>query len=82
MNEVPVPINLSSPEFADDEAKLVELKQSKEIVDQLTVILMEPHAGKAFSDECDSSGLWYAFARPKAIAIVKRFNVINRDHSS
>ena len=69
-------------EFAAEEEKLKELKQSSLVEDQITAILMEPHTGKPFTDEADACGLWYAFARPKALAILKRFNVTARDNGS
>jgi len=54
-----------------EDALLTELRKSPSIEDQIIVVLMEPH----IVDEHDSSGLWYDFAKAKAQAIVKRFNV-------
>ncbi len=67
-----------SSEFAGEEEKLNELKLSTDILDQLTVILMEAQLG----EEKDNFGLWYSFARPKAIAIMRKFDVRVRDESS
>jgi hypothetical protein len=69
----PVSLYSKDPEFIADEVKLAELKQSITIEDQLTVLLME------YNEE--ESGLWYSFARPKAQAILQRFNVTEKDHS-
>jgi hypothetical protein len=73
--EKEIPFKASVSLFAAEDAKREELKKSSEVVDQLTAVLMEPHAGEPFTDECDSTGLWYNFAMPKAIAIMKRFHV-------
>lgn len=70
-----MPINA----FNVEEEKLVELKQSTNVEDLLTALLMEVHAGMPFSDESDSIGLIYNFARPKAVAILKRFNVTAKE---
>jgi hypothetical protein len=62
-------------EFVEDNARILELQKSTDITDQLTLLMMEPQLG----DEADGSGLWYGFARPKAIAIMKRFNVTKKE---
>lgn len=69
-------------EFAAEEKKLADLKKSEELVDKLTALLMEPHTDESFTDRNDCIGLWYHFARPKAIRIMKEFNVSERDPGS
>lgn len=71
-------LQMPNAEFTAEAQKLEELKKSSNIVDMLTVVLMEAHVGEAFND-ADPFGLWYNFARPKAVAIMERFNVTVRD---
>ena len=64
--------------FAEDLAKYEELKKSDRIEDKLTLVLMDPHVG---TGDDDPSGLWYTFAKAKALAIMKRFNVTDNSSS-
>ena len=77
-----VPLYSKEPEFVADEQILTRLKESSAIEDQLTVFLMEPHEGELFTPDVDPTGLWYSFARPKAQALLKRFDVKPKDSSS
>ena len=61
--------------FAEEDVKRAELEKSDNILDQLTAVLMTPHTGPAFTEKNDAFGLWYCFARPKAAAILEKFNV-------
>ena len=61
---------------------MVKLKESTAIEDHVDCILMEPHEGELFTPDVDPTGLWYSFARPKAQAILKRFDVKSKDSSS
>jgi hypothetical protein len=74
--EIPAPFQAPG-EFAGEEKKLAKLRLSQDITDQLTIILMEAQLG----EEKDCFGLWYSFARPKALAIMKRFNVTDKSSS-
>ena len=56
--------------FTEEENKLVELRKSTNIEDQLTLLLMECHP-----DEQDMAGLWCDLAKSKARLIMERFNV-------
>lgn len=77
------PVQISTPDiFAGEDEKLTELRKSQFIVDQLTVVLMEAHTGETPSPGNDNFGLYYSFARPKALAIMERFNVTAKDSSS
>jgi hypothetical protein len=70
-----IPLQKARNHIQEDIDKMEELRASDKIEDQLTLVLMEPHVGEPFTEESDSSGLWYTFARAKALAILKRFNV-------
>jgi hypothetical protein len=61
-----------------EDEKLAELKKSDKIEDQLTALLMEPQ----LDNTLDVTGLFYAWAQPKACAILKRFHVTAKDECS
>jgi len=66
-----------------EDAALARLKKSSELVDQITVVLMEPHVEPDVPfGQNDNFGLYYNFARPKAAVIMERFNVTAKDSSS
>jgi hypothetical protein len=67
--------------FAAEDAKLTELKKSDKLEDKLTVVLMEAHVDVGDAGR-DNFGLYFNFARPKALAIMERFNVTAKDSSS
>ena len=70
-----IPFHAPTNLFAAEDAKRAELEKSPEVIDQLTAVLMTPHVGEQFTDHNDAFGLWYSFARPKAVVIMERFNV-------
>lgn len=74
-NKEVTPFKAPDDLFAADDAKRKELEKSDNILDLLTAVLMDTHVEGGLTPESDAFGLWYSFARPKAAAILERFNV-------
>jgi hypothetical protein len=68
-----IPLTAPTDRFKEETLKMIELRASDKIEDQLMLLLME-----STDDKDDPTGLWYEFALAKAKAILKRFNVTNR----